>query len=58
LYVALDHYPSMSWYTAASGNVGNAESINIAAPVAGRWYYVMLKARQPFSGVTLSATYE
>ncbi len=58
LYVRIDGYPSQSWYTAASGNVGNAESISIAAPVSGRWYYVMLKAKQPFSGVTLSATYD
>ena len=58
LYVRIDGYPSQSWYTAASGNVGNAESISIAAPASGRWYYVMLKAKQPFSGVTLSATYD
>jgi microbial collagenase len=58
LYVALDRYPTISSFTAASGKPGNAESINIAAPVSGRWYYVMLKARTPFSGVTLSATYD
>ena len=58
LYVALDRYPTTASYTAASAITGNSESVSIAAPASGRWYYVMLKARQPFSGVTLSATYD
>ena len=58
LYVALDRYPDPSSYTAASANAGNGESVSIAAPVSGHWYYVMLKARQPFAGVTLGATYD
>jgi microbial collagenase len=58
LYVALDHYPTTTWYDQASASVGNAESVSIAAPASGRWYYVVLKAKQPFSGVTLYATYD
>ena len=58
LYVALDHYPTTTWYDQASASVGNAESVSIAAPASGRWYYVVLKATQPFSGVTLYATYD
>ncbi len=58
LYVRLDAYPTTSFYTAASRNVGNAESVSIAAPASGRWYYVMLQAKAPFAGVSLSATYD
>jgi microbial collagenase len=58
LYVALDRYPTTTSYDGASVNVGNQESISISAPASGRWYYVVLKAKQSFSGVTLSATYD
>ena len=58
LYVALDRYPTTTSYTAASANAGNGESISIATPTTGRWYYVVMQARQPFAGVTLSATYD
>lgn len=58
LYVALDRYPTTAAYDGASTNTGNQESIGIAAPATGRWYYVVLKAKQSFSGVTLSATYD
>jgi microbial collagenase len=58
LYVALDRYPTTTSYTAASANAGNGESISIATPTTGRWYYVVMQAKQPFAGVTLSATYD
>ncbi len=58
LYVAADRYPTTSSYDAASANVGNSESVSIAAPLSGRWYYIVLKAKQGFSGVTLGATYD
>ncbi|MES2320960.1 MAG: collagenase [Pseudomonadota bacterium] len=54
LYVKLDAYPTPASYTAASRNPGNAESVSIVAPASGRWYYVMLTAKQPFAGVNLS----
>ncbi|MDC8759077.1 M9 family metallopeptidase [Janthinobacterium fluminis] len=58
MYVALDRYPSASNYDAASATPGNRESVGIAAPASGRWYYILLKAKQPFSGVSVSATYD
>jgi hypothetical protein len=27
-------------------------------PASGYWYYIMLKAKTPFSGVTISATWD
>ncbi|MDC8759076.1 M9 family metallopeptidase [Janthinobacterium fluminis] len=58
MYLALDRYPSTSNYDAASATPGNRESVGIAAPVSGRWYYILLKAKQPFSGVNVSASYD
>ncbi|MBI3228954.1 MAG: collagenase, partial [Burkholderiales bacterium] len=58
LWVAAEHYPSTTSGDPRSTNVGNNESVSIATPVTGRWYYIMLQAKKPFSGVTLSATYE
>lgn len=58
LYVALDRYPTTASYDLASAGAGNAEGVAIAAPVSGHWYYILLKAKQPFSGVSLGATYE
>jgi len=58
LYIAADRYPTTTSYDAASANAGNQESVSIAAPATGRWYYVVLKAKQSFAGVTLSATYD
>ncbi|MBA5605646.1 collagenase [Duganella sp. FT3S] len=58
LYVALDRYPTPTSYDMASAGAGNAESVTLASPVSGHWYYILLRARQPFSGVSLSATYD
>jgi microbial collagenase len=58
LYVGQNFYPTTTSYTGASTNTGNSESISIAAPVSGQWYYIVLKAKQAFSGVTLNATYD
>jgi microbial collagenase len=58
MYVALNRYPSTSSYDYASTNAGNAESISIASPVANQWYYIVLEAKQPFSGVTVGVTYD
>ncbi|MBJ7312126.1 collagenase [Rugamonas sp. CCM 8940] len=58
MYVALDRYPSSSSYDLASASAGNSENVSIATPAAGRWYYITLKAKLPFSGVTLNATYD
>ncbi|MCE3263333.1 MAG: collagenase [Pseudoduganella sp.] len=58
MYVALDRYPSTSAYDYVSTNAGNSESISIPTPAANRWYYILLEARQPFSGVTVGVTYD
>ncbi|NHZ42253.1 M9 family metallopeptidase [Massilia aquatica] len=58
MYVARGRYPSTTSYDAASVTSGNSESINIAAPASGQWYYIMLKAAPSFNGVTISATYD
>jgi len=58
LYVAADRWPETTAYDAVSSTAGNRESISIATPMTGRWYYIMLNARQPYSGVALSATWD
>jgi microbial collagenase len=58
MYVAMDRYPSTSSYDYASAKSGNSEGVSIANPVANRWYYIVLEAKQPFSGVSVGATYE
>lgn len=58
MYVALNRYPSTTSYDYASTNSGNAENISIPSPVANQWYYIVLEAKQPFSGVTVGVTYE
>ncbi|PHV08206.1 collagenase [Janthinobacterium sp. BJB412] len=58
MYVALERYPSATSYDLSSVHAGNAESVAIAAPAVGRWYYITLQARQPFSGVSVRASYD
>lgn len=58
MYVAKDRYPGTTSYDFSSSNIGNEESVNIATPVSGHWYYITLNAKQPFSGLSLGATYE
>jgi microbial collagenase len=58
MYVARGRYPTATSYDAESINVGNQESVVFAAPASGQWYYITLKAKQSFAGVTVSATYD
>lgn len=58
MYVALDRYATPTSYDYASTNAGNIESISIPSPVANRWYYITLEAKQPFSGVSVGVTYD
>lgn len=58
LWVGEEHYPSKTSGDPRSTNAGNNESVLIPNPVTGRWIYIMLDAKQPFSGVTLNASYE
>lgn len=58
MYVAMDRYPTTASYDYVSANAGNAENISIPSPVANHWYYILLEAKTPFSGVTVGVTYE
>ncbi|MDM5179364.1 collagenase [Massilia sp. DJPM01] len=58
LYVGRAHYPTTNWYDAASATPGNRESVTFSTPTNNQWYYIMLKAKQSFDGVTLNATYD
>ncbi|UUZ56918.1 PPC domain-containing protein [Massilia sp. H-1] len=58
LYMALNRYPTTTGYTIASLTAGNNESVKLSYPATGYWYYIMLKAKTPFSGVTISATWD
>ncbi|QDQ28526.1 collagenase [Chitinimonas arctica] len=58
LYVGLDRYPTPTSYDVASSSVGNDESVSIALPTSGKWYYILLNARQPFTGVAINASYD
>lgn len=58
LFVAKGRYPTPTSYDFSSQNVGNNESVSIASPAGGNWYYITLNAKTAFSGVTLNATYE
>jgi microbial collagenase len=58
MYLAVDHWPAPGYADYSSAKAGNAEDIAVASPVANRWYYIMLDAKAPYSGVSLSATYE
>lgn len=56
--MALDRYPTPASYDNASAGAGNEESVSIAAPQTGRWYYLTLQARQAFANVIVSASYD
>ncbi|MBC3874478.1 M9 family metallopeptidase [Undibacterium flavidum] len=58
LYVMKGSYPSTTSYDAASLKAGNNESVFFATPTSGTWYYIVLKAKQPFTGVNINASYE
>ncbi|GGX19777.1 M9 family metallopeptidase [Undibacterium macrobrachii] len=58
LYVKKAAYPSTSSYDAASLKAGNNESVFFATPSSGTWYYIVLKAKQAFTGVNINASYD
>lgn len=57
LYVKYGQSPTTSSYDCRPYLVGNDESCSFPAPSTGT-YYIMLKGFEPFSGVTLSASYQ
>jgi hypothetical protein len=56
LYVKRDSLPSTSDYDYRPNLLGNNEAVTIDDPFLGPWY-IMIRAHQAFSGVTLLATY-
>jgi Leucine-rich repeat (LRR) protein len=52
LYVRFGSAPTAAQFDASSATPGNQESVTIAAPRAGT-YYIGLRARSPYTGVTL-----
>lgn len=56
LYVRANNWPSTSSYDAKSVHEGNNESVEISRPNGGGYYYIMLQANTPFSGVSVSAS--
>ena len=56
LYVRLGSKPTTGDYDYKPNALGNNEAVTIDKPTAGAWY-IMIRAHQTFSGVTLLATY-
>jgi hypothetical protein len=56
LYVRLGSKPTTGDYDYRPNLLGNNEAVTIDKPTAGAWY-IMIRAHQSFSGVTLLATY-
>ena len=57
LFVKAGGWPSTSDYHWASTNTGNAESVSVASPNGGQWFYITLNAASAFSGVNISASF-
>lgn len=58
LYAGFNRYPTTTVFDASSIHTGNNESITVAAPPTKQWIYIMMQAKQPFSGVSINATYD
>jgi len=56
LYVRYGAKPTVSSWDYRPYLSGNNETVNVSNPQAGTWY-IMLRARQAYSGVTLNADY-
>ncbi len=56
LYVRYGDLPTVSQYDYRPFVIGNNETVTISNPTAGTWF-IMIRAYQTFSGLTLTATY-
>jgi len=56
LYVRYGDVPTVATYDYRPFLIGNDETVTISNPTAGEWF-IMIRAYNPFSGVTLVATY-
>ncbi|MCP3102136.1 M9 family metallopeptidase [Myxococcus sp. K15C18031901] len=58
LYIRAGTWPTTTTYDHRPYLAGNDETVDIASPVTGGYYYVMLKARAPYTGVKLESRYD
>ncbi|QGX39992.1 lytic polysaccharide monooxygenase [Permianibacter aggregans] len=58
LYLSSVNWPTPSSYQWRSNNAGNAESLSLATPEGGRWYYLNLLAVAPYAGVSVQASWQ
>jgi hypothetical protein len=56
MYIKRDSLPTTTSYDYFPNLLGNNEAVTIDSPFPGAWY-IMIRAHQAFSGVTLLATY-
>ncbi|MBN2133416.1 MAG: pre-peptidase C-terminal domain-containing protein [Sedimentisphaerales bacterium] len=56
MYVKFGNPPTVSQYDYRPYVIGNNETVTINNPTAGTWF-IMIRAYQTFSGLTLTATY-
>ena len=52
------NWPSDTTYDSAPKLDGNAETITVANPSGGQYYYLMVKARPSYAGVQIVARYQ
>ncbi|MBV7453207.1 pre-peptidase C-terminal domain-containing protein [Acidovorax sp. sif1233] len=57
LYVKLGQVPTLSSYDCRPYLIGNIETCTLPTPAAGT-YHIMLTGYEPFSGLTLAASYQ
>lgn len=61
LSVDYGRWPTASQYLVRSAQAGTAQSVSLAQPGSGDWYYVVLASkdsRASYSGVSIAATYD
>ncbi|MCE9673049.1 M9 family metallopeptidase [Myxococcus stipitatus] len=58
LYLRVGTWPTTTLYDYRPYLTGNDETVAIPSPATYTYYYVMLKARAPFSGVRLETRYD
>ncbi|MDK2123072.1 collagenase [Chitinimonas sp. DQS-5] len=59
LYVKSQNWPSETKFDGKSTNAGNEESVVLDNPTAsnGEYYHIMMRAKQPYSGVSINAKF-
>lgn len=57
MYIKREELPTVSDYDYRPYVIGNDETVTISNPAGGSWF-IMIRGYQPFSGVTLLATFD